>query len=103
MKPENQDGNFDRQIYQLMQLLKKIIKDFPSHGSSHPDLGAALKGAHVNLNLCFFTFLPLLPEEMEEFEEAFDPYYTSEFSSLHSDPRLHPDDIEFLRRNGIQF
>ncbi|MBI3316538.1 MAG: hypothetical protein HYZ85_00845 [Candidatus Omnitrophica bacterium] len=103
MKPENQDGNFDRHVYQLLQLLKKMMKDLPSQGVSFPDIGALPKGTNVNLNLCFFTFLPLLPEEMAEFEDAFEQFYAPDFPRASRDQRLHPDDLEFLRKNGIQF
>ncbi len=102
MNPEK-DKEFDRNMSQLIRLLNKILKNLPSQGpyASLPFQG---KEPHINLNFCFFTFLPLTPEALEEWEEIYDSYG---FQDGKSDGEisidLSPADIDFLRKNGIRF
>ena len=62
---------FSNNIDKLLMLLKKILKQ---HKFGNNDLSQILeKGSYkgnINLNLCFFTFFPMTPEEFEEIEES---------------------------------
>lgn len=99
MNPER-DREFDQSMNQLLGLLKKMLKNIPLQGpSSQSNLG---KDSGINVNLCFFTFLPLAPEEFDELEEVYDHFlFQDEKEDFNSD--LSPADIEFLRSNGIRF
>ena len=98
----DKDKNFERSMKQLLSLLKKILKNLPSQGPLSP-MNPALKDSGVNLNLCFFTFLPILPEDWEEWEELYDTYLSGEEKADEFSSELSPADIEFLRRHGIRF
>ena len=100
MNPEK-NREFENNMNQLMRVLKKLLKNLPGQPPFPPFQGKSPEGG-VNLNLCFFTFLPMSPEDYEAFEEAYE-------QSLHEEraddfvPELTPSDVEFLRRNGIRF
>ncbi len=99
MNPEK-DKEFQQNMNHLVKLLKKIIGHLPSQGPFSSVPGE--KDSSINLNLCFFTFLPIGPEDLDELEEIYDQYFfddkPEEFSS-----ELTPSDLDFLRANGIQF
>ena len=96
------EGDFENNMNQLIHLLKKILTSRPPHGQW--DLASLLKGQGINLNLCFFTFLPVTEEEMDEIEEIYEQYLFDEENGPEAlDPELSPADLDFLRRNGIQF
>lgn len=102
MNPEK-DREFDRHMIQLVRLLKKILKNIPSQGP-YSSLPFQSKESNINLNVCFFTFLPLTPEEWEEWEEIYDTYASQEEKldeELSTD--LSTADKDFLRKNGIRF
>ena len=104
MNPDK-DKNFDQSMRQLLHLLKKILKNPPSQDQIS-QISPLMKESGVNLNLCFFTFLPIDSEELDELEEIYDHFLFQEdkgekpeaFSS-----ELNPDDIDFLGRHGIKF
>ena len=96
------DKEFENNMNQLVTLLKKLLKNLPgqpplSHFQGKPGDGS------VNLNVCFFNFLPMSPEEFEAFEEAYEQAIFPEDRSEDLSRVLTPSDIEFLRRNGIRF
>ena len=97
----DKDREFESNMNQLVHLLKKILKHLP--GQSPFSQFKAKPGEGLNLNVCFFNFLPLSPEEFEAFQDA------CEHEILHEDwneeftRELSVSDIEFLRRNGIRF
>lgn len=91
---------FDQHMTQLVQLLKKIIKHIPL-GAMPPVSGKEMKDNGVNINFCFFNFLPMTEEEMEEIDEMLDQFGAEEERGLSSG--LNSADMEFLKRNGIRF
>ena len=98
MNPDK-DREFDQSMSQLLTLLKKLLKNIPKSGP----FTASDKDQAVNLNL-FFTFFPIAPEEMDELEEIYEHYFFQEDKAseeLSND--LNQSDLEFLKRNGIQF
>lgn len=98
MNPDK-DREFDQSMSQLLTLLKKLLKNVPKSGPfSVPE-----KDQAVNLNL-FFTFFPVAPEELDELEEIYDHYYFQDDKTAEDlTTELNPSDLEFLKRNGIQF
>ena len=96
------DENFSQNMRQLVLLLKKILKNLPTNHETLSQLAPLLKDTGINLNLYFFTFLPLAPEDMDELEDFYDPFW-HEGKAEDLSGELNQDDLEFLRRNGIRF
>lgn len=100
-------NSMDGDIRKLLSLLKKILKNHPQ-GSDQ--LAQFMDQKSFNLNLCFLTFIPMSPEELMEFEEMYEDYLNEveETSSSRREDhklefKLSADDLDFLRKNGIQF
>ena len=101
MNPEK-DKEFESNMNQLVRLLKKLLKNLPgrpplSHFQGKPEDGG------MSLNVCFFNFLPMTPEEFEAFEEAYEQAIFPEDRSEELSRELTASDLEFLRRHGIRF
>ncbi len=104
MSPDS-GKEFDQNMNQLVRLLKKIIKglpfgsipsqSFPAHNEN--------KEAGINVNFCFFNFLPITDEEIEEMDAIYDQFLAQEEKSADFSPELSPSDVDFLRRHGIRF
>ncbi|MDD5671396.1 MAG: hypothetical protein PHN49_07145 [Candidatus Omnitrophica bacterium] len=104
MKP-NRDGEFEKHINQLVQLLRKIMMSHPPHGSNAkwPPFLKDLKEQGINLNICFLNFFPL-PEDMEMLDELYEHFETdADPESEEFDAELSASDIEFLKRYGIRY
>lgn len=100
---ERDPDSFENQMNQLAQLLKKMMKNLPPL-PAHPEHPSLQKECGFNLNLFLFTVMPVTPEEMDEFEQATENYVSRQAREEDSSPvPLHPSDVEFLRRHGIQF
>lgn len=106
----NHPNDMDGDIKKLLSLLRKILRNHPQGSdqlSKFMDYKTDSKS--LNLNLCFFTFIPMSPEELMEFEEMYDDYLNEVEESMarRDDPKLefklNTDDIDFLKKNGIRF
>lgn len=96
---------FEKNMKQLMHILKKILKN---HHMEESGLGSLFESKDLEkmvLNLCFFNFIPMSQEEFGELEEA--------FSNLAEGQEAHPedaeddfswneDDLRFLKQHGIK-
>ena len=101
--------DFDRNVNQLLNLLKKILKNHPAS----PSVGQLFDSKNLEsvvLNLCFFNFIPMTPDEMDELEDAFNSAQEHEpdaHDPVQGDSVNHfgwnERDVEFLKRNGIKF
>ncbi len=98
--------DFEQNMNQLVHLLKKIIKNLPfgtlPNSFQPKEKEKDLSG--VNLNICFFNFIPMNAEDMEEFDDLYDQFMAEEersFGEFNSE--LSASDLDFLRRNGIRF
>jgi len=95
----------DGDIANLIRLLRKILSSQPQ---GH-ELSKWLGDQPVHLNLCLFAFLPVTGEEFEELEELYDDYLNRAGEPLtpQEGPRLEfrlsPDDLRFLKENGLRF
>lgn len=97
----NHEDDLARHLRELFTLIRKILTTDKS-GDLQKLFDA--KNKHVQVNLCFFTFLPVSAEDLEELgvelQEALDQ---AEDVNPELAFELNPGDEEFLRRNGIRF
>jgi len=91
---------FDRNIKGLIGMLHKILK---SHKLDGQDLGSMLDKKNVNLNLCFFTFMPVGHDDLEDMESIFEEYLGREEAREKLNFELNSTDIDFLKQNGMKF
>jgi hypothetical protein len=99
----DQDKEFEQNMNQLIQLLKKILASPLSQGKK-AEYSNWIKKEGANLNVYFFTFFPLAPEELDELEEIYDRFlFDEEVRPEDLTTDLTSMDLDFLRRNGIQF
>ena len=100
------DSGMDGDIRKLLTLLKKILKNHPQ--GSGP-LTNFLDQKSLNLNLCFLTFVPMSPEDLDDLEDMYREFLNQMGESapkrgeVKIEFKLNSDDIDFLKKNGIQF
>lgn len=106
----NHPNDMDGDIKKLLTLLKRILKNHPQGFDQVQKLmDQKTDQKAFNLNLCFFTFIPMSPEELMEFEEMYDDYLNEVEESVAKwdnhklEFRLNTDDLDFLKKNGIRF
>ena len=98
--------NLEADIRKLLALLKKIMK---SHPQGSDQMAKFFDQKSFDVNLCFLTLFPMLPEDLSEFEEMYqDLMSRSDESRPRGDEKkiefkLSPDDLDFLKKNGIRF
>ena len=99
MKDSN---DFGKNMKELLNLLKKILK---SQKTGSADLTSIMESKNVNLNLCFFTFLPLSEEDFADFECEMDELFAEEELVEGGDlnNELTKNDLEFLKKYGLKF
>jgi hypothetical protein len=98
---------FEKNIMQLLSLLKKILKNHPQEDAQMANLFEPKQMEKMVLNLCFFNFIPMTPEELSELEEAYEEALEkqaggSDFCREADDFNWNENDIEFLKRHGIR-
>ncbi len=98
MKPEGNDQN----LTQLLQLLRKILGSQFKNGPL-ADLFSSQKSQGINVNVCFFSFFPMTPEELDELEAIYDDLDGSDDDDEDLNTELNASDLDFLRRHGIQY
>ncbi|MBI4372834.1 MAG: hypothetical protein HY585_03820 [Candidatus Omnitrophica bacterium] len=99
--------NMDGDIRKLLALLKKIVKNHPQ-GSEQ--LSKFMDQKSFDINLCFFSFIPMSPDDLLEFEEMYQDFWGrhEESGPLRREEskvefKLDSDDLDFLSKNGIRF
>lgn len=101
MEPNFHGGEeFERNMKKLVHVLQKILKSYKVDGQ---DLGQIFEKKNMNLNLCFFTFLPVGQEDLEEMESAFEEYLERGEKKSDLQFELNSRDVAFLKRHGIKF
>ena len=98
----NSEREFENNMNQLVRLLQKLLKNLPGK-PPFPQFQGKPGEAGMNLNVCFFNFLPVSPEEFEALEEAYEQAVFPEDRNEELSRELSPSDMEFLRRHGIRF
>ena len=98
---------FEQNMNQLIRFLSKMIKNIPNFPQGGPPkFSGKDKDSGVNVNFCFFTFLPVNPEDLEEMDEIYERFLAEEEKMQNNcelSGELSPSDLDFLRRNGIRF
>lgn len=93
-------------VRKLLALLKKILKNHPQ-GSDQ--IAKFLDQKSFGLNLCFLTFVAMAPEDMMEFEEMYHEFLSRPDETFSGEEESKPEfklsseDLDFLRKYGIQF
>ncbi|OGW76263.1 MAG: hypothetical protein A3J52_01850 [Omnitrophica bacterium RIFCSPHIGHO2_02_FULL_49_9] len=102
----NYGNNMDPDIEKLIQLFKKILKKHPQEAEH---LSKIFDSKSINLNLCFLAFVPMSEEEVGELNEIYEDALSRSEDALQHDLehnlefRLTNGDLDFLKKNGIQF
>jgi len=96
------DSNeFGKNINELLRVLKKVLHSQKMGGQ---DLSSLLDKKNVNLNLCFFSFLPISEDELVDFEGEMQDYMDEDaFDVEDMKFEINSNDQEFLQQNGIRF
>lgn len=101
------DKEFEQNMKQLMNLLKKIMTQYPMEGKTPAEMMKFLKdmkGKGPDVNIFFLNMAPLSAEEFDEIEEMFEGGVMGEYSrSGELKCELNDDDQVFLKKNGIRF
>lgn len=93
------EKDFEQNMKQLMQILKKLMLYYPSL-EKNPKWQKALNDKDTDLNVFMFNFFPLPTEELDEIEDMFEQAVTREEDFK---CELNSADEEFLKKHGIQF
>ena len=99
------EREFENHMNQLLQLLKKIMVQYPHHGKIE-DLAKHMKNAKSSpeINIFFLNLVPLTPEEFDELEEMFEETLSQDrWQHGELQYELNADDREFLKKHGIRF
>lgn len=103
----NPNEDFSKNIGKLLSLLKRMLSRQKVEGK---ELNEFFNNKNVNLNLCFFTFMPLPFDEMEDMEgmdemmdEAFAQQENREEEMVELKFELNNHDLDFLKENGLKF
>ncbi|MFZ5801978.1 MAG: hypothetical protein ACOY3K_02550 [Candidatus Omnitrophota bacterium] len=99
----NREGEFEGNVMQLIELLKKIIKQHPDPGQIEK-AKALFKDQGLNINFCVFNFFPMSDDEFTELEEICEQYFSDEGREV-GEIRggLTDFDQDFLKKHGLQF
>jgi hypothetical protein len=104
--------DFAQNIAKLLTMLKGMVKNKSIYNAKLSEfLGKQFGKSDVNVNLCFFTFMPMPFDEMEEdeIEEFMESHVANfehgqeNFSATDLNFELNSQDIEFLKRHGLKF
>lgn len=101
---ENKD--FDQNMNHLVHLLRKMIKNLPHLSQGSLPKFPKSKDGDINVNFCFFNFLSMGPEGLEEIDEIYEQYLAEEERAENKQDftvELNGSDRDFLRRHGIRF
>jgi sugar-specific transcriptional regulator TrmB len=101
------DKEFEQNMKQLMQLLKKIMSQYPMEGKSPAEVMKFFKDVKdksPDVNIFFLNMSPLSPEELDEIEGMFEEGVMGEYlRSGELKCELNDDDQVFLKQHGIRF
>jgi len=96
---------FEKKMVQLLDLLKGIMKHSPAGQSQFSNLFDDKLNDKMNINICFFNFIPVTSEEMEDIEDLYGDIVESEDEEDDFSPDFGwtKNDVEFLKRHGMSF
>jgi len=102
----NPNEDFNKNVSKLLTLLKNMLKN---QKIDNKELNEFFGKKDINLNLCFFTFLPFPLEDLEDIDldDLAEEGAVDGESKKNSDDdlkfELSPHDLDFLRKNGMKF
>jgi hypothetical protein len=105
----NPNEDFNQNVSKLLALLKNMLKN---QKIDNKDLNEFFGKKDINLNLCFFTFLPFPMEELDELEldelseEGFSEYINNKKKDKEAEElkfEITTSDMDFLKKHGIKF
>ena len=101
----NFEKEFEGNIKQLMQLLKKMMAQYPNLDKE--EIIKFLKNPKnsPDVNIFFLNLAPLSSEEFDDLEEIFEESLFADGGRFRGELKyeISRDDEEFLRKNGIRF
>ena len=103
----NSNEDFNKNVGKLLSLLKKMLKN---QKIDNKELNEFFGKKDINLNLCFFTFLPFPLEELDDLdldelsEEGLKGVLNNkEHESDELKFEITNHDLNFLKKHGIKF
>jgi hypothetical protein len=104
----NPNEDFNQNVSKLLSLLKNMLKN---QKIDNKELNEFFGKKDINLNLCFFTFLPFPMDELDEMElDELSEEGLSEYLSRKRDRdpeelkfEITNSDMDFLKKHGIKF
>jgi hypothetical protein len=106
----NDHEELAKSIKKLLALLRNIMKQggSSSHSPFPPELQNMLNDSakNIQLNLCMFTFLPIDPVDLEDFQDVLEGQLHGESGLCDAGSlsfEITPSDIDFLKEHGIKF
>ena len=99
----NPNEDFNKNISKLLTMLRNMIKN---QKIDPKELNDFFGKKDINLNLCFFTFLPFPLDELDEadldeFEEGAASLKDADGEELKFEINGH--DVDFLKKHGMKF
>jgi hypothetical protein len=104
---DNED--LSRNLNKLLAILKKMMAQQGAQGKNLPPEIQQLFSdpKNIQLNLCFFSFLPVSPDALDELEDALQeslvPHQEEEGEEDLLNFEITASDVDFLKKNGIKF
>lgn len=102
----DKDKEFEKNMKEFMQLLKKMIRNLPAQGTLGPKTipWKDGDGNGMNMNVYFFSFFPLSADDFDELEDIYESYLERDSDEkVDFSTDLSHADLEFLRRHGLRF
>ena len=104
----NPNEDFNQNVSKLLALLKNMLKN---QKIDNKELNEFFGKKDINLNLCFFTFLPFPLDDIDEMdlddisEEGFSEYLNKKREKEGDELKFEitTSDIDFLKKHGIKF
>lgn len=101
------ENEFEHNMKQLMQLLKKIMGQYSMEGKSAAEMMKCLKDIKdksPEVNIFFLNMLPFSPEDLDEIDEMFEEGAWGEHrKGGELKCELNDADQVFLKKHGIRF
>ena len=102
----NPNEDFNKNVSKLLSLLKNMLKN---QKIDPKELNEFFGKKDINLNLCFFTFLPFPLDDLDEAdieelgEEGINDLIHKSNDSADLKFELNHHDLDFLKKHGMKF
>ena len=101
----NPNEDFNKNVSKLLTLLRNMLKN---QKIDNKELNEFFGKKDINLNLCFFTFLPFPLEDLEDLDldELEEGLHDASHKGRDGEElkfELNSHDLKFLKKNGLTF